>query len=57
LTSGGRRRGFFERWRRRRAERERRLAERVFGLRPGAEPDVAGVEWRRDAEPEAEKAA
>jgi hypothetical protein len=50
LTSSGRKRGFIERWRRRRHLRDRRLAERVFGLRPvaGAEPD----EWRREAEEE-----
>jgi hypothetical protein len=57
LTSGGRRRGFIERWRRRRQERERRLAERVFGLRPAAEGAGDAGDWRREAEPEAERAA
>jgi hypothetical protein len=58
LTSSGRKRGFFERWRRRRQEQSRRVAERAFGgLRPPAVatgPD----DWRRDDDaPEAERAA
>jgi hypothetical protein len=37
LTSG-RKRGFLERWRRRRQDRARRLAERVFGHQPRRQP-------------------
>ena len=57
MTSSGRKRGFLERWRRRRQAQSRRVAERAFGgLRPRAvaEPD----DWRRpEAEPDAERAA
>jgi hypothetical protein len=45
----GRKRGFFERWRRRRHVRERRVAERVFGRARPATPAGRPATERRAA--------